>query len=392
MNLQLCDLLNPVKNENVGPSASSSVMDDANFTVVNATASVVIHAAEDTWDLEMVSHWIIIPSLCAMGLIGNSLTFIVLLYRLNEKVEMIEKGSIIGMAALAVTDCAFCLVTLYGTFAKDTNMIYESWSLRLYFKLYGNYVQNVFIKASTFITMIMALYRLMAVVYAINARNFLKPLFPLAGICIGFVFWALFQLPLIWIWEVQELECSSHLTFILLNVGRFEASNLFRQCMTYAWAVLGFFVPVSVLAYCNVKLVIQVHASSKQTSQLSQRSRQSKRQNMQLKMTTTLIAIIVCFFLFVFPGELLHFYQEVSSDMSIKFHALRAAIDVSNMLLALNMSFNFILYCIVNTQFRRTLVTLMYKVTCQKPKLNAQPSFKEQSNSLIRKTNNETDV
>ena len=233
--------------------------------------------------------------------------------------------------------------------------------------------------------MIMALYRLMAVVYAINARNFLKPIFPFAGICIGFAFWALFQLPLIWIWEVLELECSPHLTYILLEVGRFEANNLLRQCMTYAWAVLGFFVPVSVLAYCNVKLIIQVHVSSKQTSQ-SQRSRQSKRQNMQLKMTTTLIAIIVCFFLFVFPGELLHFYQDVSTEMSISLHILEAAIEVSNMLLSLNMSFNFILYCIVNTQFRKTLVVLLYKITCKKSNTKSRASYKEQSNSLIKNT------
>ena len=385
MNMQLCDLLNPVKDDGGGLSAPSSVVNDANLTTVNTTGSMGIHTTEESWDLEMVSHWIIIPSLCVMGLLGNSLTFIVLLYRLNEKVEMIEKGSIIGMAALAVTDCAFCLVTLYGTFAKDTNMIYRSRSLLLYFKLYGNYVQNVLIKTSTFITMIMALYRLMAVVYAINARNFLKPIFPFAGICIGFAFWALFQLPLIWIWEVLELECSPHLTYILLEVGRFEANNLLRQCMTYAWAVLGFFVPVSVLAYCNVKLIIQVHVSSKQTSQ-SQRSRQSKRQNMQLKMTTTLIAIIVCFFLFVFPGELLHFYQDVSTEMSISLHILEAAIEVSNMLLSLNMSFNFILYCIVNTQFRKTLVVLLYKITCKKSNTKSRALYKEQSNSLIKNT------
>ena len=391
MNLNvLCDLLNPVQNDG-GPEVSSSVAEDSNLSFVNMTVSEGIHGAEDTWDLEMISHWIIIPSLCVMGLLGNSLTVIVLAYRLNEKVEIIEISSIVGMVALAVTDCAFCLITLYGTFAKDSNMIFNAWSLTLYYKLYGNFAQNVLIKTSTFITMIMALYRLMAVVYAINARQLLRPVYPLAGICGGFVFWTLFQLPLIWIWEVQEVECSALTTYILLNVGRFEANELFRQCMTYAWAVLGFFVPVSILAYCNVKLIIQVQISSKQTSQ-NQRSRQCKRQNMQLKMTTTLIAIIVCFFLFVFPGELLHFYQEVSPKTYINLHLMEIALNISNMLLALNMSFNFILYCIINTQFRRTHVILLYKVTCQTPKKNAtRASFVEQSNSLIKRTN-ETDL
>ena len=361
----LCNLLNPVQSNEAPTEASSGFKVEGNLS--NTTVSQGIHDAEESWDLEMISHWIIIPSLCVMGLLGNSLTVIVLVYRLNEKVEMIEKGSIIGMTALAITDCAFCLLTLYGTFAKESNMIFDSWNLVLCYKLYGNFVQNVLIKTSTFITMIMALYRLMAVVYAMKAGQILKPVYPLVGICVGFVFWALFHLPLIWTWEVQEIECSAQVTYIVLSIGRFASDKLLSRSMTYAWAVLGFFVPVSILAFCNVKLIIQVHISSRQTSQ-NQRSRQSKRQNMQLKMTTTLIAIIVCFFLFVFPGELLHFYTEVSPPTYVSFDLLKIAFNISNMLLALNMSFNFILYCIVNTQFRRTLAVLLYKVTCQNPK------------------------
>ena len=154
----------------------------------NTTVSQGIHAAEESWDLEMISHWIIIPSLCVMGFLGNSITVIVLAYRLNEKVEMIEKGSIIGMTVLAITDCAFCLLTLYGTLAKESNMIFDSWNLVLCYKLNGNFVQNVLIKTNTFITMIMALYHLMAVVYAMKGGQILKPVYPFVGICAGFVF------------------------------------------------------------------------------------------------------------------------------------------------------------------------------------------------------------
>ncbi len=395
MDLQLlCDILNPKPHSDdagVGSETEAAADEHRNLSLFNESAAGEEHAAWKTetaaWDLGMISHWVIIPSLCVMGLLGNSLTVIVLLVRLKEKVETIEKGSIVGMTALAVTDCVFCLITLYGTFPEDTDMVYDNWSLTLYFKLYGNYVQNVLIKTSTYVTVIMALYRLMAVVYAMNAQKVLQPVFPFLGIVCGLIFWVVLQVPLLWIWETREIKCSEGKTFIVLNVGRFEANEVFRETMTYIWAVLGFFVPVSVLAYSNVRLIIQVHITSKQTAG-KQVSRQGHRQTMRLKMTTTLIAIIVCFFLFVFPGEFIHFYQEVTPEESTSLHSINTATHISNMLLALNMSFNFILYCIVNSQFRNTLVSLFFTVTCRKAK-RQYPRGElgtEQENSLIRQT------
>ncbi len=37
---------------------------------------------------------------------------------LQERIEMMEKGSILGMLALAVSDFTFCLLTLISTFYK----------------------------------------------------------------------------------------------------------------------------------------------------------------------------------------------------------------------------------------------------------------------------------
>ncbi len=39
----------------------------------------------------------VIPVICGFGLLGNLLTLVVLLRRIREGVEMLEKGSLIGM-------------------------------------------------------------------------------------------------------------------------------------------------------------------------------------------------------------------------------------------------------------------------------------------------------
>ncbi len=70
------------------------------------------------WDLQHISSWIIIPIVCILRLLGNLLSFLVFLYRLQERIETMEKGSILGMIALSVSDFTFCLLTLTSTFYK----------------------------------------------------------------------------------------------------------------------------------------------------------------------------------------------------------------------------------------------------------------------------------
>ncbi len=40
---------------------------------------------------------LIIPSLCIIGFCGNLLTFLILHQRMKEGIDMLERGSIIGM-------------------------------------------------------------------------------------------------------------------------------------------------------------------------------------------------------------------------------------------------------------------------------------------------------
>ena len=46
---------------------------------------------------EFIILRVVIPVLCVFGLVGNLLALIVLLHRINEGIELLEKGSLIGM-------------------------------------------------------------------------------------------------------------------------------------------------------------------------------------------------------------------------------------------------------------------------------------------------------
>ena len=108
-----------------------------------------------------------------------------------------------------------------------------------------------------------------------------------------------------------------------------------------------------------------------------------RRLVMQRRMNITLTAIVVCFFLLVFPSELLMFVLEVSEeqhDANIISH-----MTVSCQLLqAVNMSINFILYCVVNSHFRQTLKNML--PTCRGRTRRRRALSKDYSQSNAGKT------
>ena len=77
-----------------------------------------------------------------------------------------------------------------------------------------------------------------------------------------------------------------------------------------------------------------------------------------VRITLTLVALILMFTVLMSPSELLHFYSLlVKSD---SYRTFEVATHVTNILQALNFAFHFVLYCVVNVTFRRTIIFAFY--------------------------------
>ncbi len=67
-------------------------------------------------------------------------------------------------------------------------------------------------------------------------------------------------------------------------------------------------------------------------------------------------------------GEVFNIHKEILGKKNNEFsRSMKTAIVVSNVLQTINMSLNFILYCIVNTQFRKTLESILNRYMCRSP-------------------------
>ena len=83
----------------------------------------------------------------------------------------------------------------------------------------------------------------------------------------------------------------------------------------------------------------------------------------QKRITYTLLAIVLLFFVCAFPSEVVQFYTEVNRP---EYKGVfRFMLNFVNLLQAINFSANFVLYCLVNSYFRKALKQ-MFLILCRK--------------------------
>ena len=223
-------------------------------------------------------------------------------------------------------------------------------STTLLFQIYGIYYQDVFIKTSTALTTVIAFSRYLGICHPLQFRHCARLLVTKATIFCSFLFWILMNLPLLWKFEVHMFP-GYNSTIYLIDAGSFVKNHSLHMTFTYVWAIIGYFIPLAIITFCNIKLVQALRRSQK----LRQANARycSTGQN-RSRITITLIALTTMYLLLMSPSEILHFYIDTAQPKND--FTLERAIICTNLLQAVNFSCHFILYCIVNSTFRNIMI------------------------------------
>jgi hypothetical protein len=224
---------------------------------------------------------------------------------------------------------------------------------------YATYFQNVFLHTGTWLTVVMAVGRYAAICRPLQARHLVGVRPTRIAVLLTFVVWTLLDLPKIWTYEVVVVDwCSPPGTrYYVLDHGLLVVRTDVKTAFTYVWALVGFFLPVMLLSYCNVHLIRALRESIR----VRRLYRVSPRATSPgSRISPTLIAIVCMYLVLITPSELLHFYYYAVGRDSVEM--FNAAIVVTNVLQTLNFAVNFVLYCIVNVHFRRTCFELVYRL------------------------------
>ncbi len=315
------------------------------------------HSVYDPFILGLTT--IVSPALCVFGFTGNILNILVLTRRrMQASIDnKMERTACMGLIALAISDMLYCVIAFPEAFNTETSLIYDDifW---IYYTAYNTYLRNVFSYWSTWLTVILAVGRYVAICHPLHARMFVNPGATKFGIVIALIVWAGLVLPEAFMYEIFPPEEGEVGYF--LDLGVYNKNATLRRTFSYICCILGFLIPVSMLAFCNINLIRALRESYQMRKEYRVHGKNPQTKS---RITPTLITIIVMFIILVTPSELLNLITLISGGDQ---HHTSFAIQVTNILHTINFSVNFVLYCVVNVHFRDTLRDLF--CCCRKKK------------------------
>ena len=302
-----------------------------------------------------------LPTICVFGFLGNVMNLIILAGKqAHRTLRRAEASANIGLIALAVADMNFCVLAFPSTFLP-LDMKFHKKGFLLYYGCYCAAVINIFIMTSTWITVAMSTERYLAICHPLKSRKILSLTRTKIVIVLVYVFSLVFNLPMFWRYTITELRCWTNglllnqTVFSIHPVVLYERDHV-EHGYRAAWAVVGNFVPLFLLLLFNIALMREIHKSYAMRKRMNcVATHHSTDSDSNNRITITLVAIVVMFFVFVAPSEVLkHLAYLFGSDVANNYTYLTIEI-ITNVMQTINFSANFILYCIISPSFRRTM-------------------------------------
>ena len=281
-------------------------------------------------DPEYILTRFVIPLIGFFGVLANVFNLVAMRRRYNKRlIENGEQTVLVILSGQAVSDTLFCLGVLPRAFCQGFHSVFEGRSLLMYYELYGSYFQNVFIRTSTWLTVLIAATRYVAICYPLKTRLCHGTAVMRGFVLATFFVWFAFMAPLLWIFRVivsSNLDNST--TIYVLDIGEFQADVTRKLTFTYVWAVVGYFVPVAMLAFCNICLIRALQRSCRLRKLSARYCTSNSRQSSRI--TVTLIVLTLTYVVFVSPSEILVFYDTAVAPASERSRIL--AIVCTNVL------------------------------------------------------------
>ena len=207
---------------------------------------------------QQVEHYVMkrgIPVISALGLLGNFLALLVLTKeKLHKSLTKMEISAHIGLIALAVSDLLFCLLVLLVT-TLPFQETYRAGELLVYFHLVSGGLITVFIVTSTWLIVVMAAERYVAVCHPLRARNLITLCRTRAYVILLFLLCPLCTVPVFMESFIQAVTCTDGR--VLYRVDKVSRDSVVVRRIV--WAMCFDFLPCAALIYFNTCLIWKIH-------------------------------------------------------------------------------------------------------------------------------------
>ena len=328
-------------------------------------------------DVIKVLQRIFVPIVCLFGILGNALTLLILTRKkLQKSCDGSERTVHMGLFSLCCSDLLVCICLLpHGLLAYSSFFESRHITFTIVYRVYGSALANTFILTSTWCTVNMAASRYMAIVHPIKTRPLVSPTGTKISYFLVFTICMAFNVPRFFMEKISRIVCPDGSERFYTEPSYFHKNEGARTVFMWVYFVVGIFIPLATLAVCNIGLVKALIKSARLRKQCRVPANHVKS---NLRITSILVTIVVMYIALVSPAEILSFVTD--RLMRKDGHAsepLTFASELTNILQTINFSCNFLIYFILNVQFRVALKEMFRPCTCRRePPKNERYRFR----------------
>lgn len=316
------------------------------------------NASSTSRRVEDILNSIIVPIICVFGAVGNVINLVILSHRSWQvALGRMERFVQSGLIALAVSDLCYCVSVIPMILVDQHEEYYMSYNFHVFYRAYCDGFINTFALCSTMLTVTIAIGRYFATVHPIRAREKFGMTFAKRILCGVVVLCVGLNIPRYFFRQIESVTClvAPHNSVYYMNHE--YLAQMYRLCYLCVYFVLAICVPFAVLAYCNIYLVKALKQSV--SSPIIKRRTKTKHEPGSYRITLTLVIIVMAFFICVVPTETVVFWQTLIAESGKNVDKYNIIVAFFICIYSINFSFNFILYCVVNSHFRRTIYDVL---------------------------------
>lgn len=290
---------------------------------------------------------ILLPIICTIGIVGITLTVIVL----SRKTMSTSTNSY--LISLAMSDLIFLL--MMATRCIETKLSLEARYAYLVVMNYVNIFLVAFLLASVWLTVMLAIERYIAICHPLRAMGICTVTRARIIIVLIFVCSLLFRMPELFKYKYKPFynPCLDK------EVPGYELTALatnetFRHIYPWIDCFVLAVLPFSLLLFLNICLIREIHRSTNYLRYhlASDSNVQTIITSEEIKITLMLISVVVVFFICEAPYVVLAVMKRLQPDKIFRHFHLMTYVTI--LLLVLRSSFNFILYCWFSEKFWNT--------------------------------------
>ncbi|KAJ8978114.1 hypothetical protein NQ317_015924 [Molorchus minor] len=296
-----------------------------------------------------VANGLLITIIGVLGLLGNIISMIILS---RPQMRSSINYLLIGLARIDTV----LIITSILLFGLPGIYPYSGCMFTYYYVVYPYIAPCVFPvgmvaqTASVYVTLTVSLERFVAVCHPLRARSLCtygRARLYVMGII---VFSVVYNLPKLW-----ETKVSSHwsdkfnVTVHCPTPSAFRDDPLYKTIyIHWMYMICMYVLPFGCLAFLNGCIYKQVLRANKE------RQRLSRHQKREIGLATMLLCVVIVFVV----CNLLPLVNNIIDSFNIDYSETTFLIEISNLLVTINSSVNFIIYVIFGEKFQRLFLIL----------------------------------